>query len=179
MPANDGQRPTTHSFWDSLKVGTRGEELLIQHYHEPLVVIPDRYADFRRVTDGKTVELKTDTYNVTKTQNYFFERYSDFHKKTPGGPWRARKDRVGVFVYYFVRSNLYFNFEDVKALCKEIERIVKRKKQGLILVKNRGYITAGYTIPRDSLAHLCTEHTFTSNIDSKQQAELHQLEQLH
>lgn len=146
---------------EQLKVGTRGEELFIQNYHSPLVIVPEHKVDFRRVTDGKTIELKTDTYNIAKTPNFFWERFSDVHKKTPGGPWRARKDRVDIYCYYFVRHNLYFEFTDIKRLCKELEKLTKR--QGLVFVKNRAWITGGYTVPREKVAHLYTEHQFYPN----------------
>ena len=68
-------------------------------------------------------------------------------KTKPGGPWRARKDRVGIFVYYFVRHNLMFEF-NTKSLCKVLEKLTKKK--GFICVKNRGWAVLGWkvSIPR-------------------------------
>jgi hypothetical protein len=133
------------SFHEQLKVGERGQELFIQYYHQPLVVYPDRKADFQVVNTGELLELKSDTYNMQKTVNFFFERWSDVH-------------RVSRYVYMFVRHNHYFEFDNIKLLCKELDKLTK--KQGLIYVKNRGYVTAGYTVPREKVKHLYEEYIF-------------------
>jgi hypothetical protein len=149
------------SFKDQLVVGSRGEELLLKHYHSPLIIIPDHYADFKRISDGRIVELKTDTYNMEKTPNFFFERWSDFEKKKPGGVWQSSEHRVHTFIYYFVRHNTYFEFE-LKPLLKFLQPFADKKdeKGGWIFVKNKGWITAGFTLPREQLKHLYTQYTF-------------------
>lgn len=153
-------------FKEQLVMGSRGEELFMEYYHSPLVVYPEHKADFKRISDGKLVELKCDSYNLLKTPNFFFERWSDVHKEKPGGPWRARKDRVGVYCYMFVRHNVYFEFEDVKALTDILDKLTAGK--GMIYVKNKGWVTGGYIVPRDAVAHLYKEHRFTpANKDEK------------
>jgi hypothetical protein len=151
----------TDSKWDfkkQLTVGDRGEELFMEHYHSPLIVYPEHKADFKRVSDGKLVELKTDTYNMEKTPNFFWERWGDVHKEKPGGPWRALADRVPIFVYMFVRHNVYYEFSDLKALCKLLDQLTEKK--GMIYIKNRNWITGGYAIPRELVKHLYKEHRF-------------------
>lgn len=152
-------------FQDQLRVGDRGEELFIQYYYAPLVIIPDRFADFRRVDDGRSVELKTDTYNMEKTPNFFFERYSDMEAKKPGGPWRARRDRVDIFCYLFSRHNTYFEFTDITSLCETLDDITSKMKP--TVVKNRGWLTTGYAVPRDTLQPFYTKYTFTVNVDDE------------
>jgi hypothetical protein len=158
------EHKSAFSFQSQLKVGQAGEDQFIENYHSPLVVVPDRWVDFRRVTDGKSLELKTDTYQMSRTPNMFFERYSDFHKKTPGGPWRARRDRVDLFVYFFIKDQTYFEFTDIKLLCKTLDKLTKKK--GMIMVKNRGFITMGWTVPREAVSHLYTQHTFYTDNDN-------------
>ena len=151
----------TFDWKTQLVVGSRGEELILANYHEPLVIYPENKADFRRLSDRKLVELKSDSYNLSKTEFMFFERFSDITEKTAkkaGGPWRARRDRVGVFVYYFARHNTYYNFEDVKGLCARLDKLTK--KQGLIAIKNRAWITGGYKVRRDLVEDLATIHVF-------------------
>lgn len=132
------------SWQEQLAVGSRGEALFAEYYPEPVTVFAPHKADFRRVSDGALIELKTDDYNLEKTENFFFERYGNLERTKPGGPWRARKDRVSVFVYYFVRHNIMFEFE-TKALCKVLEKLTK--KMGLICVKSQGWAVLGWKVP--------------------------------
>ena len=61
---------------------------------------------------------------------------------------------MDTFVYYFARNGIYYQFNDVKKLCKVLERIVREEKLQLVLIKNQGYRTAGYKVPRHLLAEL-------------------------
>lgn len=153
----------TWDFKDQLKVGTRGEELMLQHYHSPLILIPEHYADFKRVTDGKIVELKSDTYNIEKTPNFFWEVWSDLKGKKPGGPWQSKEHKVQVFIYYFVRHNTYFEF-DLKELLKFLQPHADKRNDGggWIFVKNKAWTTAGFTIPREDMKHIYKQYTFDS-----------------
>jgi hypothetical protein len=147
----------TFTWREQLAVGDRGEELFMQHYPEPLTVFPEHRADFRRVSDGLLIELKTDTYSLEKTENCFMERWGDATREKVGGPWRSRRDRVPVFVYYFVRHNVWLEW-NTKELCKLLERLTK--KQSLIYIKNQGWLVQGYKVPIQSVLHLATVHTF-------------------
>jgi hypothetical protein len=139
----------TFSFQEQLKVGDRGESLFMERYPRNLDIYPGREYDFTVRCNGKTVELKTDSFNMEKTPNFFLERYSDVYKKTPGGPWRAKKDKVDIFCYYFVRHNLWYEFRDLPKLIKKLDKLTEKK--GMIHVKNRGWVTGGYTVPREEL----------------------------
>lgn len=152
---------TKFDFKEQIKVGDRGQELFLQNYHSPLVVFPEHKADFKRVSDGKLVELKTDTYNMEKTPNFFWEYLSDIQKLKPGGPWQSRMHRVPVFCYMFVRHNVYYEF-DTKELVKFLTPIAEEihAKNKLLWIKNKGWITGGFTYPREAMKHLYTEHRF-------------------
>lgn len=145
-------------FKDQLVVGDRGQELFIQYYHEPLVIYPPHKADFQVVSSSKLLELKTDTYNIEKTPYFFMERWSDVHQEKPGGPWQSKKNKVDLFCYMFVRHNIYFEFTSIPALCKELDGLTA--KMGLVYIKNKGWVTAGYKVPRDALKHLYKEYQF-------------------
>lgn len=129
---------------EQLQVGDRGQELFAQYYPHPVTIFPEHKADFRRVTDGALVELKSDTYSLEKTDNFFFERWGDISRTKPGGPWRARRDRVSVFVYYYVRHNLMFEFES-KSLCKVLDKLTK--KLSPICIKSNGWAVLGFKVP--------------------------------
>jgi len=145
------------SWKEQLQVGDRGEELYMEHSPYPLVVYPKHKADFRRLSDGALVELKTDTYGLDKTENCFFERWGNLEKKKPGGPWRARKDSVSVFVYYFVRHNIWLEF-NTKQLCSLLDKLTKKSK--LIPVKTHGWIVLGYKVPIRDVLSIAQVHTF-------------------
>ncbi len=141
-------------FKAQLEVGSRGEELFLEHYPRRLEVYEGREYDFTVKCNKHKLELKTDTYNINKTVNFFFERYSDVHLKTPGGPWRAHKDNVDIFCYYFVRHNTWFEFRDIPALIKRLDEVINKNQ--LIFIKNKGWITGGYKVPREKIIDLCT-----------------------
>lgn len=142
----------TFDFQAQLKVGTRGEELFLEHYPEPLEVIPIHASDFRVKTTGKIIELKTDTYNINKTSNFFMERWSSVYDERPGGPWQALAHRADIFCYMFVRHNIYYEFNDLPALVKRLEDLTKGK--GLVYIKNQTWITGGFKVPRSELEDL-------------------------
>ena len=140
------------TFNGQLEVGDRGEQLFLERYPRKLEIYPGREYDFTVKSSREKLELKTDTYNMNKSSNFFFERYSDVHRKTPGGPWRAHKDEIDIFCYYFVRHNLWFEFRDLDGLIERLNDLTK--KQGLIYIKNKGWVTGGYKIPREALDDL-------------------------
>lgn len=142
------------SFQDQLLIGDRGEQLFMERYPKKLVIHPGRDGDFIEVNSGKKIELKTDTYNMDKTENFFIERYSDIHKKTPGSIWQAQSHGCDIFCYMFVRHNIWFQFNNIPSLIVEIERLTHNK--GLVYIKNRGFISGGYKIPRDIVSDFYT-----------------------
>lgn len=153
--------PVTNKVFDfktQLEVGSRGEALFLEYYPEKISIWPERDGDFITET-GEKIELKSDDYNMEKTSNFFIERYSDFDKKTPGSLWQADGHGCSRFVYYFVRHNTWFEFRDIPALMSYIEKHYGNK--GFILIKNKGWRTAGWKIPREELKQFFTEYTFT------------------
>lgn len=147
--------------WDmkvQLEVGDRGEQLFMEKYPGKIELFPGREYDFTCLDTGAKIELKTDTYNMTKSNNFFMERFSDVHKETPGGPWRAERDNIDIFVYYFVRHNTWFQFTDLPQLVERLNLLTT--KNGLVYIKNKGWVTGGYKINRDKLADLYTIFTF-------------------
>lgn len=141
--------------WDfklQLQTGDRGEQLFLERYPTKIEIYPGREYDFTCLETKAKIELKTDTYNIEKTSNFFMERFSDVHRETIGGPWRAARDNVDIFCYYFVRHNIWFQFNDVPALVERLDRLTENK--GLVYIKNKGWITAGYKINRDTISDL-------------------------
>ena len=82
-----------------------------------------RFHNFQRpgLADEKKLELKTDTYLMEDTENFFMETES--HGK-PGGPWRALGDGIDFFVYYYIKNNSFFWFHP-KSLCKKLDKLIR------------------------------------------------------
>lgn len=135
-----------------LTVGSRGEELFLERYPSELIVHPEHAYDFDCVKTGAKIELKTDTYDINKTDNFFIERYSDVHKKSPGGVWQSYEKGVTIFCYYFVRNNIWFQFNDLPKLITRLNDLTAN--QGMIYIKNKGWVTAGFKVNRDDLSDL-------------------------
>lgn len=147
----------TFDFKEQLKVGSRGEELFLKYYPEKIYIHPERDGDFI-TEDGKKIELKTDDYNMDKTDNFFIERYSDLNKKSPGSVWQAKGHHCDIFVYYFVRHNTWFIFKDLDKLINRLEELTKGK--GMVYIRNKAWTTAGYKVKRDDLKDLFEQYTF-------------------
>jgi hypothetical protein len=137
-------------FQKQKKVGDSGESEFVSFYKkEKPIKSKDRKIDFI-IKSGRTIELKTDTYPMKKTENFFMELHSDSRKETLGGPWRALRDGVDFFVYYYQNDTIFFWFE-TKKLCNALDRIIKKESPVLKRVRNRGWDASGYIIPRDLL----------------------------
>lgn len=145
-------------FKEQLQCGERGEELFLEHYPKRLRIHPDRDGDFIEEHSGRKIELKTDTYNINKSPNFFIERWSDVHREKPGGPWQALEHGCDIFCYMFVRHNIYFQFNDLPALVEKLEDLTGSK--GLIYIKNGRWITAGHKVPRRDLEELYDVYEF-------------------
>lgn len=139
-------------FKEQLKVGSRGEELFLEKYPRKLKVHPGKDGDFIVQATGDKIELKTDTYNINKSENFFIERWSDYYEEKPGSLWQARDHGCTIFCYYFVRHNLWYEFRDIPALINRIEELTEGK--GFIMIKNKCWITAGWKVRRDDLVDL-------------------------
>jgi hypothetical protein len=138
-----------------LKYGLDAEIEFCHRYPKKLLRVEGhRKWDFD-CTDGYAYELKTDTYSMHKSQNFFMERWSVLDKKKPGGPWQALENGADIFIYCFINNKTYFEFKDLPALVDRLDLLTE--KQGLVYIPNKGWTTAGYKVKRDSLKDLCEE----------------------
>lgn len=145
-----------HNFRSSLAVGQLGEEWLMSVWPE-LERLDGRKSDFK-LPDGTLVEVKTDSYPMSKTANFFMERYSNMYKSTPGGPWQALEHNSTLFVYVFSKDKAVFVF-DTKKLVEALEPIILKLTPKV--VKNANWETMGYAVPRELVKHLYTKKEFT------------------
>jgi len=128
-------------------VGASGEKLFLLNYQG------STQGDGRKVDlvfEGETVELKTDSYSMDDTANFFMERYSDVDTLKEGGPWRAVD--CDWFVYLFINQKTFFWFRP-KELCAFLDEYTKDKKPKMI--PNKGWTTVGFTVPRKLCEPFC------------------------
>ncbi len=110
------------------------------------------------------VELKTDSYDPRDYPCAFLERHTQRPDgtKIPGGPWRAARDGLDVFMYYYPTRGLVLWMWDLDALCGRLELALARvprpawRRVGVLNVG--GYRALGRLVPRTELAALAAPH---------------------
>lgn len=137
------------TFKKQLDIGAKGEEFFLECYKDKASKSDGRKFDL--FYDGKSVELKTDTYPLEKTPNFFMEQFGSINDNKLGGPWRAAKDGVEFFVYLYANDRTFYWFE-TKELVKFLDEYIKGKRGRT--VANKGYITLGFLVPRLDCKHL-------------------------
>lgn len=144
-----------HNFANSLKIGKAGEAALNRLWPE-LVPTDGRKGDFKLGKD--TVEVKTDSYDMDKTVNFFIERWSDIANQKPGGPWQSLEHGAKYFVYWFPKNGTAFVFETLE-LVTYLNTVLADYQS--ITIPNRAWVTVGYKIPRETLKSLAIIKEFT------------------
>lgn len=148
----------TWDFSEQIKVGNKGEKLLLKKWATPIRKLGGKGPDFLD-TDGRLIELKTDTYELEKTPNLFLERWSsaprDGQPGRAGGPWQALDKGATTFVYLFINAKTWFIFDDLAALVTRLDALTE--KAYVVNIRNRGYLTQGYRVKRKDLADLYRE----------------------
>lgn len=142
-------------FQEQIKVGDQGEKMFQELWHEKIKLHPGRDGDFISEL-GVKYELKTDTYPLIKTPNFFIERYSDGSRKTPGGPWQAVEHGCGKFLYLYKNDKILFEFSELAKLCEYLDQYLENKSY--IQIKNKGWTTIGYKVPREDLKQFWRKH---------------------
>jgi hypothetical protein len=137
------------NFKDQLSVGGKGEAMFLKMFPKLEKADGIKY-DFQ--CNGKTIELKTDTYSIEDTQNFFMERYSSIESKKLGGPWRAHQDNVDFFVYLYEKGQHCYWF-DTKRLIPQLDDYIKQHKPRQVEINNTSWTTLGYLIPRKALVN--------------------------
>lgn len=140
-----------HKFSDSVQHGDAGEALFLEANPEYRKGRYDSYTDFQSDLNGTTVELKTDTYSMERTPNFFIERYSSDQTMLPGGPYRNLNTTY--WVYYFLEQDTAFWFHP-RDLVERIHELGLDDENTLVPIRNRGYNTLGWKIPRSAVEDL-------------------------
>lgn len=144
-----GVSKVVHDFKRSLKVGQKGEAEFHSLFADVLTRSSGYLEDFVITATGKKCELKVDSYDITKTINYFMERFSYGDKA--GGPWQSLEKDIDFFIYYFPIGNTIAIW-DTKALVKRLDKITA--DQYIINIRNTSHNTRGFKVKRADLADL-------------------------
>ena len=114
------------NFNDQRRIGDIGESDFVRVYKKlkPKKSKTNFQIDFT-LSNGKTVELKTDSYDMEKTPNFFMEQKTISEKSSNlGGPWRAKDHKIDYFVYYFLKNKVFFWYDPIP-LCEFLDKFVK------------------------------------------------------
>jgi hypothetical protein len=144
-------QPKTFYFSKQKKFGDKGELNFIKHYQDLNARAGDGFVIDILINDNDSVELKCDSYPMKKTENFFIERYGNIEKKKDGSVWRSSADKIKYFVYYYISDNAFFWFK-VEKLKKYIDKNANLFQTRE--VRNPGYSSLGYLIPREKVKHL-------------------------
>jgi hypothetical protein len=149
-----------HQFKNSHVIGKEGEDILMATYDELRFAGGIDCDLIRYPTCG--VEVKTDTYPMSKTDNFFMERHGNIEAHTDGGPWYAQLHGAQVFLYFFIQDNRLFSFDNIPALVKRLENLRLTGQLEWSVVRNRSksggeYLTGGYKTNRLLLKDLYKE----------------------
>lgn len=142
-----------YDFAEQLRQGVKAEAVIAKRFGWRW--LRGRGPDFK-TPGGVYVELKADTRASTDTGNLFIERWGDFDKRTPGGPWKARRDRCVGFLYFFQGDRQIYGFK-TEELIKHLEENPEQYRERRIA--NKGWTTVGYLVPLWSVVHLAKRNT--------------------
>lgn len=140
-------------FKEQLNVGNSGEDLFIKLYKDLNPSKGDGKIEDIILGDSKTIEIKTDSYDINKTPNLFIEHYGNISKKKFGGPWRALNDNIDYFVYLFIKQRHFFWFSP-KKLVERVELLHSRNMVESKYIRNPHYETLGYIVNRNLLTDI-------------------------
>jgi hypothetical protein len=141
------------------KLGQDGESLFLSCYPKFKPILSDGIKFDITIKEkignkifDKSVELKTDYYEMGKTKNIFFEKYGSNITQKLGGTFRALDDKVDWFVYLYIKDKTFYWFNP-QTICKFLDTYIKDKSP--FHIKNKGYYSIGYLVPRAEVSHLC------------------------
>ena len=149
------------NFQTQLAVGKNNEALFKSKFPN-LNKLDGKGPDFE--LNGMFIELKTDTYDPSKTGNFFMEQFSDKARQSPGGPWQAKGKGSVVFCYHFIKTGELYVFNTSK-LVEHLDLHVSEYRN--IDVRNRTWITLGLLVPISSLESLFKKYKIEDDLDEE------------
>lgn len=135
----------TFDFRTQLAIGNLGESAFMRDYH---LLKPTKSTDYKVdfFIGNQSIELKSDTYGL-RTGCYFMEYEVDGKE---AGPWRAYKDGIDWFIFYFIPDCIYHWF-GTEMLVKCLDRMKIKEIPPKRWINNRRWQGYGYLIDRFKL----------------------------
>lgn len=149
-----------YDFKKQLDIGKLGEKMLLDAFPNLFIQTDGREGDLLHIRSKKIVEVKTDSWSMNDTSNFFMERWS--RKNHSGGPWQALEHGCSYYLYQFLKpEHKIFLFKNIPELIDSIEQIVETNSITLRSIPQRHnkYVTEGFPIPRTLLSHLYEQFT--------------------
>jgi|ERR1017187_2085055 hypothetical protein len=141
-------------FNKQMKIGNNGEDFFCECYKDRSP-IKSSFREFDVIIDGnKMVEIKTDSYSMDSTPNFFMERYGDKERTKEAGPWRAKKDSLNYFCYLFIKDKTFFWFYP-QELCDFLDNHINELEEKEI--RNKGWSAIGFCVEREKIKHLALQ----------------------
>lgn len=132
------------NFQQQKKFGDQGEADFFKYY-AVLGIKKENGRKWDFSMDGQGIEVKQDSYPMSKTPNLFIEKFSNIETGKKGGIYRAHNDKVKYFVYYYANDGVFLWY-DVELLYKFIVKneddFVKK------VIRNKNYKSEGLLVPR-------------------------------
>lgn len=155
-------------FSKDLKTGKKGQELVVKVGKNLLKELDGRKNDLQLVRTKETVELKTESYKLNankkfsrktkSTPNIFIERWSDEKRCHIGGPFQALAKGSKFYMHIFANKKVVvFKTEELVNYLNQVDftrKYAKKKASLFNKAGKRDWVTVGYYIPMEDLAHL-------------------------
>lgn len=144
-------QPKVFSFQKQFKKGVKGEDFFVECYKDINARRGDGKIIDLLVNENDSVELKSDSYSMERTENFFIERYGNYQKLKDGSIWRSSLDKIRYFVYCYApdKKFYWFNVEDFKKYMDDnLHKFEQRE------IKNPGYTSLGFLVPRETVKEL-------------------------
>lgn len=113
------------------------------------------------------IEVKSDSHKKAKiafatgqTPNEFHEEFSQVERQIRGGAWQAKDHGTLILIYQFYIPELDIHEASiyrVDQLLDRLQTLISSKKYRGHLVRNNGYNTLGYAIPRTELSDIAVQ----------------------
>jgi len=157
--AKAGNIESVNIIEESTKEGHAGEKLFYSLFSEKIDKSNDNKHDFISKKTQEKIKLQSDYYSTEKTNNFFFEIFSEKQTGKKGGPFKAIEDGNELYIYFFVPNKKMFTFK-TSELVKKLTEIQNQYED--INIPNKSHITVGKKIPIQELKDLFKEHTLTN-----------------
>jgi hypothetical protein len=150
------QGSVRYGFERQMSIGEQGVRFLLDRFPGVLEATSGRHGDLRIRKTNDLIEVKTDSHLFSETPNFFFERFSNLDRQTPGGPWQAKANGCKYYAYLFLEESKLYVF-NVDSLLAYLESIIPVRSPVNVLQKGSGWTTQGYGINRNQFKDLYKE----------------------